>query len=203
VYDPYILLHRIDLETAAVQRKIVESSSADVAEVVALALEMDSNNSTVHETIARLRLADGKLPEAQAAIQRAIALRPRQPRYHALHGDVLRALGDLALASEAYREEASVRVKGTAEWRSAQHKLMVTLAERGRYEAVVTEGQSVVAVAEDDLAYTLIGIAQQSMNRPDLAREAFAQALRINPANVNARQALDGATVNRIHEGRR
>ena len=65
------------------------------------------------------------------------------------------------------------------------------LAEAGSYQAAADEAQRLIARAPADAtAYTLLGIAYQAMNNPEAAKQAFASALQLNPADENARQGL-------------
>jgi len=67
-FDPYILIHRVDLETTALQQQIVARASDAASRAADRMIEMDSNNATVHETVARLRLAERRPDAALASI---------------------------------------------------------------------------------------------------------------------------------------
>jgi len=67
-FDPFILIHRVDLETTALQQQIVARASDAASRAADRMIEMDSNNATVHETVARLRLAERRPDAALASI---------------------------------------------------------------------------------------------------------------------------------------
>src|SRR5581483_11370678 len=74
-FDEYILIHRVDLETAALQKH----AGAARPGAVSAAGEMtahDWNNATTDVSVARFELARGSLSAALAAISRARTLRP-------------------------------------------------------------------------------------------------------------------------------
>ncbi len=191
-FDPYILIHRVDLETVALQAKIDAGGGATVASAIDRLVPMDPNNATVRESIARLRLAQGRAREALDAIRQAEALRPRHPRYHMIEGDALRALGDRKASIEAYRAEtAAAQPPGAGDWLVAERKLILALLEAGRPDEAAAEADAVVRVTpSDSLAHTLLGLAWSAKRDPERARVAFARAIDLDPSNTAARQAL-------------
>jgi O-antigen ligase len=164
--DPYIVFHRIDLETAAIQRGIA-TDPVGMGPVLSIAWTLDPNNATTHETIARFRVAEQKFDAAMPLIEKAIVSRPRHPRYRALKGDALRGLGNLQGAINAYRKESALLTKGSTDWLNVEHRLMVTMAEAGRHADVLTEGGDVLAQSPvDDVTHKLVAIARQALAAP-------------------------------------
>ena len=145
-FNPYPLIHRIDVETAGLMQGAISSPGTDVEDVVAKVLEMDSNNATVHESIAQLRLAENRPQDALVSIQAAESLRPGHPRYHMLEGDTLRLLGHKADSIEAYRREAAIlKDSGAPDWVTAENKLVMSLIESGQHQFAASEAEQVIA----------------------------------------------------------
>jgi tetratricopeptide (TPR) repeat protein len=190
-FDPYILIHRIDLETTGLQRKVVSHPSAESNRAVDTLLAMDRNNARAHAATARLRLVEGRPQEALASIRRSAALRPNEAAYRAIEGDVLRSLGDRAGQIAAYQRAASSATIAIVEWPRVEQKLILALIEAGRHEAAAAEARSVIArLPGDAVAHTLLGIAYLGMDAPALAKDSFARALEIDPVSGGAREGL-------------
>jgi O-antigen ligase/Flp pilus assembly protein TadD len=191
-FDPYILIHRIDLETLALNQRALPGVSPGAAGAVDRLVEMDRNNATVHESVARLRLAEGKADEALVSIRRAQMLRPHHSRYHMIEGDALRSLGNKAGAGDAYRAEAVILANpGDPDWVTAENKLILALYETGRTQDAVGEALTALAQAPSNgVAHTLLGIAYLKMDKVDAARSAFMKALVIDPSSAAARQGI-------------
>src|SRR5262249_10900541 len=134
---------------------------------------------------------------ALRAINEAIRLRPHHPGYHVLQGDVQRGLGDRAAAIAAYREEVPLLKPASVEWLNVERRLLVTLEEAGQHEAAIAEGKMVTGTVDDDVAFTLLGLAYRSSGDWTNAFEAFASATRINPANADAASGLREADAER------
>jgi tetratricopeptide (TPR) repeat protein len=182
------------LETTALGRKIRSAPSPASDEIMRRMLALDNNNASMHEAAARYLSESGRRAEAVSAIERAIALRPSHPRFHELQGDLLRDAKDYDGAVRAYREESARLVAATPPWRVAKHKLLVTLSESDRRSEVIDEARAVIAAApDDDLAYALMGLAHRAAGEFPPAKAAFDQALKINPNNEVAKQALSTA----------
>jgi Flp pilus assembly protein TadD len=190
-FDPYILIHRIDLETTAMQQKIVAGPSDSANRAVAKLIDMDPNNATVQEAVGRLRLAEGRPEAALASIRKAEELRPHHPRYHLAEGDALRSLGDTAAAISPYRQETAILAAGDRDWAIAEEKLILALMETGQHQTAADEAIKVVArVPADAVAGALLGFAYLRLNEVGLAKAAFSAALAADPTSVPARQGL-------------
>jgi O-antigen ligase/tetratricopeptide (TPR) repeat protein len=199
-FDPYTVVHRIDLETAALTAGIVQTLSVDAKDAVARARALDPNNATVHASIAALQQAAHDPVSALRTINEAIRLRPHHPGYHVLQGDLQRALGDRAAAIAAYREEVPLVKPASSEWLNVERRLLVTLEEAGQHEPAIAEGKMVTGMVHDEMAFTLLGFAYRSIGDWANAVEAFAAAARINPANVDAVTGLREAEAERKRE---
>lgn len=190
-FNPYILIHRIDLDTTALQRRVIGVSSDAARRAAAGVVAMDPNNSTTHEAVARLALAEGRAAEALTAIRRAGTLRPHHVRYNRLEGDALRMLGDVGGSVAPYREECRLLEAGTPDWVVAENKLILALLETGQHEAAATEATQVLArVPSDVMTLVLLGFASGKMGAIEAAHDAFAAALAIDSTNTAARQGM-------------
>jgi len=193
-FNPYLLIHRIDVETAGLMQKAIASPATGLEAVVAKVLEMDPNNATVHESIAQLRLAENRPQDALVSIRVAESLRPGHPRYHMLEGDTLRQLGQKDASIGAYRRETAILGGPEArDWATAENKLVVSLIEGGQLGAAAREADHVIARTPDaSVMHTLRGFAYLQANDLERAKESFARALELNPSDTNTRQALLG-----------
>ena len=191
-FNPYFLIHRVALETTALQKATIKRASRTASDMIPIVLAMDRNNAAGYASAAQLKWAEGKFGEALPLIERGNALRPKQGRFRVLEGDIRRALNDGSGAIDAYRRGLALLLdSGDPESIATDHKLIVMFAQAGSYQAAVDEAQRLIARAPADaMAYTLLGIAHHAMNNLGAARQAFASALQLNPADENARQGL-------------
>jgi len=193
-FNPYALIHRIDVETAALTAGIARTPSDEAKDAVARVTTLDPNNATVYASIAALQQAAQNPVGALRSIDEAIRLRPHHPQYHVLRGDLQRAFGDRAGAISAYREEVSILKPASpdylADYLNVERRLLLTLEETGQHEAAIAEGRKVTATVNDDIAFTVLGLAYQSIGEWKNAFDAFSAAARINPANANATAGL-------------
>lgn len=195
-FHPYIQIHRLALETVALEKTLaLEKKAVAAGRADSLAsdlMALDPNNAAVHEAVARLRLAQGRPGEAAQVLSRAKALRPSEGRYDELEGDIDRAMNNRVAAVEAYRA-AIARYEGgdTPAWIGASHKMIVMLLEQGQSALAIQEAQHLVGqVPGDGLGHSLLGYAYVAIKDATRARAAFEAALRINPGDQNARQGL-------------
>lgn len=190
-FHPYVPIHRLGLESVALQKKVISTSTIEstVAELVSL----DPNNGATHEAIARLRLAEGRPAEAATAVQRATELRPASRRYHELHGDIERALGRHGAALDAYRTARELAGRGRGASTTVSHKMILVALEGKQPEQALATALDLAAQQPGDgLGRTLLGFTYLALKDEALARGAFEAALRINPRDQDAAQALSG-----------
>jgi O-antigen ligase/Flp pilus assembly protein TadD len=191
-FDPYMRIRRVELEIAALERKLVDRPAADAAAAYDAAIAMDPNNATVHEAGARLAFAAGDHTRALAGIRRALALRPGRARYHVVEGDVLRAMGDGQGMERAYRAGVAAAGPGTPESAAARRRLVFVLAQDGRHEEAVREAQTLVADhPSESLGWTLLGISLEALGSRAEARRAFERSLALDPSDPGARAGME------------
>jgi O-antigen ligase len=163
----YYSIHRIDLETAALQKQQASPARADANAAVSELRAVEHHNGTIYEAIARMRLAEGSSAEALTMIRQAQLLRPQQASYWTLEGDIRRAMGDRPSATVAYRRALAALGIGTPDWLGVKRRLMVTLIEMGDYGAAIEEAKQALAQnPNDSLIHKLLDIANQASPSP-------------------------------------
>jgi tetratricopeptide (TPR) repeat protein len=192
-FDSYVLVHRIDLDTAAVRSGLIAEASPEARAALDELVRVDPNNSTVHECEARLAMAERRWQDAGLAIDRAIALRPRVAGYRLTRGDIARAQGDLPGQIAAYRAAFAELGPLDAGWRSAGHKLAVTLIEGGQYAEALEIATAMLEQGPDAVTWTLAGAANLGSGARPAAVLAFQRALELDSSNVSARRGLEEA----------
>jgi tetratricopeptide (TPR) repeat protein len=146
---PYTLIHRVDLETLALSAGTIGSVSREAETVLAALDRLDPGNATVHESVARLRLAQGHPAEGLTAIRQAMRLRPGHRRYAIWEGDALRALGDRTRAIEAYRRGVALTEPATGEWLVLNRRIILALLETGQREAAQSAAARLLRRVDD------------------------------------------------------
>src|SRR4029079_12119927 len=126
---------RIDLETAALQKRKGGTPATAVERAVSALTAFEHHNATVYESIARLRFAQGQTGPALEMIQRAEPLRPHHPDYWRLDGDIERARDNRATAMARYKRALAESAAGTPEWLNIKYRIVVTLLEMGLPDA--------------------------------------------------------------------
>jgi O-antigen ligase len=149
-FDPYIRIHRVDAETLALLSGLTRTVSADAIDAAAHAVELDPNNATVHETLARFYLVSQHPAQALEEIRASRSLRPGRAGLRLLEGDILRAVGDPTAALEAYRAELRLHPSGSALWIAAQQKVTASVIEAGDYTMALREAETLTGKAPAD-----------------------------------------------------
>jgi TolB-like protein/Flp pilus assembly protein TadD len=166
------------------------------------ALQIDDRLSEAHAVLGHVALNfDWDWPAAEAALQRAISLKPNNPAAHQFYsmglaslGRTAEALAELALAREL--EPTSVIIRAN---------IGFTLYRARRYEEAIQELRNCVAMAPDSAyARYRLGLALEEAGQHAEALEQFATMLRFPGADV---QALAGsahvlAVCGRVEEAR-
>jgi O-antigen ligase len=188
-FDPYVLIHRVDLETAALHAGIIRTPSTPALDAVNAAVAMDPHNASVHESIARFELAALRPDAALRAIVTARTLRPAHAGYRIVEGDALRALGERSQSIDAYRSEAALHPTADADWTAAERKVIAELVESADYAAAVAEALVFLKRQPRDVTgHVLLGLAHLGRQDLEPAKSAFDAALRIDPDDISARQ---------------
>jgi tetratricopeptide (TPR) repeat protein len=165
-FDPYVLIHRIDLDQVALAKGLISEAARETQQAMFKLQAMDRNNPTIYRAMAKLKIREKKYSEALALIDQANRLNraapnPREEWTAAQHGRFL----------ELVKER---------EYPSAQKVL----------QEVITQ------YPDDSPTYVLMGNLFLAMNKPDKARESFQAALDLDKDNRDAQEGLKkiGAT---------
>ena len=129
----------------------------------------------------------GEFAEAQALLERAIALRPDQSEFHGNYGPLLIQMGRRSdgITRLRYRLERNPRDV------NARVNLGIALVEDGRAAEAVAELEQALRVRPDSVpALTSLGRALLADGRAEPARGAFERALAIDPASPFAHLGL-------------
>lgn len=162
-FSEYVMIHRVDLETARLQKQKGGAPAAGANQIAAALLAHELHNATVYESLARMRLAAGDAKTALAMIARAQALRPQRADYWRLEGDARRSAGDRPAAVAAYRHAIAGMEPASAAWIGAERRLIVTMIEAGDSAAAIDEAGRVLAlVPSDELTRRLLDAAIQA-----------------------------------------
>ena len=136
-----------------------------------------------HNNLGRTRLNQGKLDEAAARFQQALALRPRYADAHNNLGNLLLSQGQLQPAA-AHFEQTIALAPGNAE---AHNNLGIILAQQGRLEPAAARFEQVLALRPDFAeAHYNLGNVLLSQGKSDQAVARFERALELKPDCVEA-----------------
>jgi len=149
-FDPYILIHVVDAEALGRALGLTQTMSQEAVDAAVRAVELDPNNATVHETLARFHLVSGHPAAALTEVHTAQALRPNRAGLSLLEGDIRRADGDKHAALDAYRAETARHATATPIWVTAQQKVTASVIEAGDYENAMREAEVLIAKAPAD-----------------------------------------------------
>ncbi len=92
-FYPYVLIHRIQLETVALRLQVITTAAPQAEAAVVTLLQTDLRNPSAYEAVARLRVLQGRVEEALPLVEAAIASGGEQPLYQAMRTDLRRRLG--------------------------------------------------------------------------------------------------------------
>jgi O-antigen ligase/tetratricopeptide (TPR) repeat protein len=190
-FDPYVRIHRVDLDASAIRAGLFAAPSTEAATAERLAAELDPNNASVYESSARLRLAIGDLDGAARFASHVADLRPDHPRTLELQGDLLWTQSRRELATAAYQSAVARAAPDSPIWLACQRKRVMVLLESGHTgEAIDGARQALGAHPSDSLLHTLLGAAYEGVGTYDEAIVAYERALALDGRNVNAASAL-------------
>lgn len=159
-FDPYVLIHRIDLDQVAMGKQVISRPAEFTQWAMNKLLTMDRNNPTIYKAMARLKIREKKFSEALALIEKANLLNrgapnPREEWTAAQHGLFLELV-----KQKNYSQALKV------------------------LETVVTE------YPDDDPSYVLMGNLYEVMKEYKKARDSFITALHLKPDNQNTKEGL-------------
>ncbi len=160
------------------------------------ALAVTQNNDMAHRGLGIALAHDGKLEEARAELERAVALRPGNADTRVNLANVYRKQGETARAVALYRE---ILREDPGHWH-ARRNLAGTLAEAGRIPEATEEYLRLQREhpEDPDLAASLGALYLQTGNTAEAAR-FFRAALALRPGQA---EALNNLGIALFREGR-
>jgi len=151
------------------------------------AIEVDPACAICHHNLGIVLGRRGDRAEAQALLERAIALRPDRSEFQGNYGLLLIQMGR--------RPEGLAKLRSRLDHNpldvNTRVNLGIALVEDGRAAEAIAELEQALRVRPDSLpALTSLGRALLADGRADPARSAFERALAIDPANPVAHLGL-------------
>jgi len=191
-FDAYVLIHMAELDTLALRKGVILKPDPATESAAARLLQMDENNTSVYETLACLRMAENRMPEALTFLERAKALGSLKHRYLLIEADLYAEVKDYPRAMNTYKEVISLSEQQkdySEEWLKAKYGYAFSLMQAKHYAKALEElGDLVARVPGDPLLYVTRGNVYASMNDVEKAQSEFAAALKIDPQNPLARK---------------
>ncbi|PYM65410.1 MAG: hypothetical protein DMD79_04770 [Candidatus Rokuibacteriota bacterium] len=171
----------------------IEAMEREASEVVALVNAGDRRaEAEMRGQIAREYLVTRLVGPAYREARRAVELDPGSASGHQALGRVLVARGELTRAADAFQESLRLGPKRG----EALNDLGGTLDRLGRPDEALAAFQQAAALHYGPALYNLGTLYLRAKDDPARAREAWDQALRIDPTHAGAlrnRQTLDAA----------
>jgi len=194
-YDVYVIIHRIDLETVALKKGMIQKPSDFVEKLVSLVLDMDKNNPSVYESAIKLRLEEKKYEDVLKLLEKARALHPEEIKYFILEGNMHRVLGNETKAVETLKKSISIAEnKGLycEDWANAKFALATIYVNKRSFDNALKEVEDVKKHMPGNLhAYIMAGDIYGVKGMFDKSRDSFNAALKIDPNNQNAKKGLE------------
>lgn len=208
-FNPYVLIHRIDMDAIALKRGIISQKTDFTEAAIKQATIIDKNNPTVYLAIAQLRISEKKYADALEMARKIKSLREDGGDY-LLEGGIYYAIGDMPNAIGSYRTALSLmreqipllkewldakrgipqpQFKG---WLNAKHGISLSFMRKGEYRQALLEIEDAIRAFEEDCdSYVIRGDIYASMNNFGKARDSFAIAMSKCPGNDSAKRGLE------------
>ncbi|OGP51891.1 MAG: hypothetical protein A2Y79_09180 [Deltaproteobacteria bacterium RBG_13_43_22] len=159
-FDPYVLIHRVELDQVAMMKQVIFRPAEFTQQAMVKLLSMDRNNPTVYKTVARLKIREKKFPEALDLIEKASRLNCGAPNP---------------------REEWTAAQHGI---------FLELVKQNNFSAALIVLQKVVTQYPDDDPSYVLMGNIYGIMKEYKKAKEAFLIAINLNKDNQNAKEGL-------------
>jgi tetratricopeptide (TPR) repeat protein len=194
-YDVYVMIHRIDLEAAALKKNVIQKPSGNIENLVSTMIKMDKNNPTVYESAIKFKIEEKKYKDVVQLLEKAKALRPEEIKYYVLEGNMHRAAGDDAKAIESFKKGISIAENNGAyneDWASAKHNIAIHYFNKKDFNGALKEVNEITEKMPNNVhAHNMKGDIYGVMGNFDKARDSFKAALKIDPGNQNAKRGLE------------
>jgi Flp pilus assembly protein TadD len=169
------------------RERIAAGKRTQAKELLHHVMRMDPDNPEVYNRIALLQWDLRIHDDALRTMRKAIAIQPRWPVYYYNLGEMLRRLGQVQAAEEAYRSALALK-PDDAELVSV---LGLAMAQRGlRDEGVDYCRKAIVLAPLSPVPHFRMGVILAQMGKPVDARACFERALSIDPAYAPATEGL-------------
>lgn len=193
-YALYILIKRVELDIAALKKGVIPSTSDFVRNNIKKLIDTATNNPTVYEVIAKLRLVEKKFDEALHYIRLAIDLRDKNIRYYSIEGDIFRMMNRVEASIDSYRK--SIANNGDSkvfreEWIYAKYGIVEGLIQINQFDNALKEMDEVLKYYPEKIdSYLILGDMYGRMNLLEKARGFFEKALKMDPINPAAQRGI-------------
>ena len=182
--DPHIIEAREEFAIALIRTGDVKGAEEQFRAIVARNPAYTRGHIGLGDALLRLSQPEDARREFEAAVR--------------LQPDNVVALVNLGLlqvrAGETDAAVATLRHATAVEPRQliARRQVADIYLRRGQYKELEAEARALLRYTPDDASvHNVLGIALASQQRYDLAKQAFADAVRLDPGNVQARQNLE------------
>ncbi|HEV7280783.1 MAG TPA: DUF1583 domain-containing protein [Pirellulaceae bacterium] len=180
-------------------RRIAALQAADLLESRTVALEQKvATEGSAEEwfLLARYREALRRLPEATAAIEKALELAPADVRSLGAAARIAESSGALQKAADLNRRLATVDRRGRTTY---LERIASLESQLGRTEQALAAGRELIAAAPGNVdAYQFFADLCARLNRHDEGIAALRRATRVNPNEPNLSLSLAAALAERF-----
>lgn len=159
------------------------------AQAYAAALTIDPVNADAHFVLGSIRWQQGEYAQAEAALQQAIALRPDFAAAYRALGQTYGGMADWAGMAQAYERLTALEPDDAGAWAV----LGDVYTEVGRAAAAIAAYEQSLALTDDAMVQTLLGLLRLQAGDLTAAIADFRRALEVQPGYVRAHQALGNA----------
>lgn len=181
------LLPRTPEGSARFQQALVQRIAADTIAYNEERLRMDPNDGMALVNLGRARLAQQRIPEAQAYFKHAVRVAPKLDEAHYYWGLICRLQNKRAEAAAAFRQTLELNPNHAR----AQGNLGFLELEAGRIaEAAGHLSEAVRLDPRDALAMGTLGTIRAQQGQRAEAVKLFRSALAVDPQNADARNGL-------------
>ena len=179
--DPKFALAHAALGEAYWQQYVETRDQAWVTKAVDAgvdALRLDASHPQVRYTLALTLAGSGKLDEATAELERALAIQPNYEDARRQLGVVLARRGHVDAAVAEFQKAIALRPSGWANW----SQMGLSLFQASRFRDAAAAFTKVTELQPDNFfGFQQLGAAYQNLGEYDLALRNYARAIAIRP----------------------
>jgi tetratricopeptide (TPR) repeat protein len=150
-------------------------------------LACTSGNSVAHNSLGDVFLQQGRMNEATAQFQKALAIKPDDAEAHYNLGDVFLQQGRMNEATAQFQKALAIKPDDA----EAHNNLGDIFLQQGRLDEAIAQFQKALAIKPDDAEpYYNLGNAFLQQGRMDEAIAHYQKALEINPDDADIHNNL-------------